>query len=87
MILTAFDVKFHEKKNELPPRACRRPKKFQKFKHNVFGNGPPARLPARAGRPGGAAPREEEKGGSGGQRPPGNILVFRMFHILVGATA
>ena len=42
---------------------------------------------ARAGRPGGAAPREEEKGGSGGQRPLGNILVFRMFHILVDATA
>ena len=40
-----------------------------------------------SGGPGGAAPREEEKGGSGGQRPPGNILVFRMFHILVGATA
>ena len=32
MILTAFDVKFHEKKKELPPRACRPPKKFQKFK-------------------------------------------------------
>ena len=23
MILTAFDVEFHEKKDELPPRACR----------------------------------------------------------------
>ena len=22
MILTAFDVKFHEKKDEIPPRAC-----------------------------------------------------------------
>ena len=25
MILTAFDRKFHEKKNEIPPRACRPP--------------------------------------------------------------
>ena len=31
MILTAYDVKFHETKNELPPKACRPPKKFQKF--------------------------------------------------------
>ena len=26
MILTAFDGKFHEKKDELPPKACRPPK-------------------------------------------------------------
>ena len=25
MILTAFDGKFHEKKNEIPPGACRPP--------------------------------------------------------------
>ena len=25
MILTAFDVKFHEQKNEIPPGACRPP--------------------------------------------------------------
>ena len=25
MILTAFDVKFHEKKDEIPPVACRPP--------------------------------------------------------------
>ena len=25
MILTAFDVKFHEKKDEIPPGACRPP--------------------------------------------------------------
>ena len=30
MILTAFDVKFHEKKNEIPPRACRPAKKLKK---------------------------------------------------------
>ena len=30
MILTAFDVKFHEKKDELPPRACRPSKKLNK---------------------------------------------------------
>ena len=30
MILTAFDGKFHEKKNELPPEACRPSKKLRK---------------------------------------------------------
>ena len=30
MILTAFDVKFHAKKNVLPPRACRPSKKLKK---------------------------------------------------------
>ena len=62
MILTAFDVKFHEKKNELPPRACRPPKKFQKFKKNAPGNGGPGGGNLSGG-PGGAAPREEEKEG------------------------
>ena len=31
MILSAFDVKFHETKNEIPPRACRPPNKFPKI--------------------------------------------------------
>ena len=30
MILTAFDGKFHEKKDELPPKACRPPKTQKK---------------------------------------------------------
>ena len=30
MILTAFDGKFHEKKDELPPEACRPPNKLKK---------------------------------------------------------
>ena len=30
MILTAFDVKFHEKKDEIPPEACRPPNKLKK---------------------------------------------------------
>ena len=30
MILTAFDVKFHEKKDEIPPEACRPLKKLKK---------------------------------------------------------
>ena len=30
MILTAFDWKFHEKKDELPPEACRPPNKLKK---------------------------------------------------------
>ena len=87
MILTAFDVKFHEKKDEIPPRACRPPKIFQKFKKMDLEMGPPPARPPERGVRGAAAPREEEKGGSGGQRPPGLILVFRMILILVGATA
>ena len=30
MILKAFDVKFHETKNELPPKACKPSKKLNK---------------------------------------------------------
>ena len=30
MILTAFDGKFHEKKDEIPPKACRPSKKLKK---------------------------------------------------------
>ena len=30
MILTAFDVKFHEKKDEIPPGACRPSKNLKK---------------------------------------------------------
>ena len=62
MILIAFDGKFQEKKDEIPPRACRPVKKFQKFKKNVPGNGSPARPSARAGGLGGAAPREQKRG-------------------------
>ena len=35
MILTAFDVKFHEKKNEIPPRACRPPQKSSKITKHI----------------------------------------------------
>ena len=45
---------------------------------------PPARAPERGDR-GAAAPGKF--GGPEGQRPPGSILAFRMFHILVDATA
>ena len=30
MILTAFEVKFHEKQNEIPPQVCRPFKKLEK---------------------------------------------------------
>ena len=76
MILTAFEGKFHETKNEIPPRACRPSKKLKqqnvekvdpqqvKQKNNVDKEGsPPVRPPARAGGPRGAAPREVEKEG------------------------
>ena len=38
MILTAFDGKFDEKKDELPPRACRPP---NKLKQQCRKSGPP----------------------------------------------
>ena len=73
MILTAFDVKFRETKNEIPPGACRPPKKLnkkrcrksappkvKKQKTMSIKRVPP---PARPGGPGGAVPQEEEKGG------------------------
>ena len=59
MILTAFDVKFHEKKDELPPEA-RNPQtkitkkhKIQKMQPKM---GPPEPPPARAAGPGGGSP-------------------------------
>ena len=67
MILTAFDVKFHEKKDEIPPRACRPPKKFQKFKNMHLEMGVPGAA-ARAGGPGGGSP-PRKKGGPGGSAP------------------
>ena len=54
LILNAFDVKFHEKKKEIPPRACRPPNKFKKFGKNEVGNGQPPRRKNRGFR--GAAP-------------------------------
>ena len=60
MILSAVHVKFDKKKDEIPPRACRPLKKIPKSQNkNAPGNGSPARPSARAGGPGGAAPREE----------------------------
>ena len=72
MILTPFDMKFHEKKNELPPRACRPLKKLEKNnvekvdppkvkKNNVDKEGPPPARPPERGVRGAAAPREEKK--------------------------
>ena len=61
MILTAFDVKFHETKNEIPPEACRPSKKLKKNnvekvdsqkvkqKNNVDKEGPPPARPAERG--------------------------------------
>ena len=78
MILTALDGKFHEKKDEISPKACRPPKtvkknnvekvdtqKVEKKQCRQRGSPvpPSARPPARAGGPGGAAPREKEKEG------------------------
>jgi len=69
MILIAFDGKFQEKKDEIPPRACRHLKKFLKFKTMQLEMGP--RPPERGVR-GAAAPWEEKKGGPGpGGSAPG----------------
>ena len=72
MIMTAFDVKIHKNKNVIHPEACRPSNKLNK--NNVEKVDPKkvkktmsikrvARPPARAGGPGGAAPREKEKEG------------------------
>ena len=70
MILNAFYVKFHEKQDEIPPRACRPSKSKEKRQFAGYGlnklkknNVDQVGSPARAGGPGGAAPLEEEKGG------------------------
>ena len=61
MILTAFDVKFHEKKDELPPEAWNPQTKIKKnnLKNDKCNSkmGPPARPPAW-GVQGAAAPQE-----------------------------
>jgi len=74
MILTAFDGKFHEKKDEIPPKACRPPKtlkknnvekvdtqKVEKKQRRQRGSPVPssARPPARAGVRGAAASRKK----------------------------
>ena len=69
MILIAFDVKFYEKKDEIPPRACRPPKKFQKFKKNASGMGPPPARPPERGVRGAQPPGKRKKGGPGGSAP------------------
>ena len=74
MILSAFDMKFNETKDEISPRACRRPNKFQKFKKNVPGHGsPPVRPPER--RVGGVAAPGKEQSAVRGAAPPSSILV------------
>ena len=74
MILSALDVEFHEKKDEIPPRACTPPKQLPKKQKNdqEVGSRPPVRPSGGAG---GRSPPGKEKGGSRGQRPPGSILV------------
>ena len=70
MILIAFDGKFHGKKDEIPPRACRPSKKFQKFTKIYLEMGPPpARPPERGVR--GAQPPGKRKKGVRGAAPPG----------------
>ena len=60
MILTAFDVKFHEKKNELPPEAWNPQTKIPKIQKNQSKMGPPEPPPARAKSPGGGSPPREK---------------------------
>ena len=69
MILTAFDVKFHAQKDEIPPRACRPPKKFQKFKKNAPGNGGPGGGSPSGGSAGRQPSGKRKKGGPGGSAP------------------
>ena len=62
MVLNAFDMKFNDKNEGMPPRACRPSKKSNKNQKDESGNDCPARPSARAGGPGAAAPWEEKKG-------------------------
>ena len=73
MILMAFDVKFDEKRDEIPPGACRPSKKLKKNKvekvdpeevkrNNVDKEGPPPVRPP-------------ERGVRGAQ-PPGYIYIY-----------
>ena len=64
MIMTPFDVKFHERKDELPPEARNPPTKITQKSHRtkcylkwVPQNPPPARPPVR-GVQGAVAPQE-----------------------------
>ena len=79
MILSAFDLKFNEKKDEIPPGACKRLKKFQKLKKKWLEMGPPpVRPPEREVRRA-AAPRKGKKGVRGAAPPrlhPGYILRY-----------
>ena len=69
MILIAFDGKFHEKKDEIPPRACRPSKKFQKFKKMYLEMGPPPARPPERGVWGAQPPGKRKKAGPGGSAP------------------
>ena len=63
MIWSAFDVKFHDKNEGMPPRACGVPTQIKKNSTNAPRNGAPARPSARAVGAGVAASQEEKKGG------------------------
>ena len=75
MILTAFDVQFHEKKDEIPPRARRPPTKIPKFPKNAPDRVPPPARPPERGSGGWQPPGKGKKKGSGEQRLPSSILV------------
>ena len=86
MILTAFDVKFHENKNEIPPEACRPLKKLKT--NNVENLGPKKvkKTKNNFGKEG--SPPVRPRGGSGGRRPPGrekrrDILIYIYIYILI----
>ena len=73
MILTAFDVKFHEKKDEIPPEACR---PLKNLKKNIVEKANPQKVRnktmsiKRVPRPP-ARPSARISGGSGGRSPLG----------------
>ena len=76
MILSAFYIAFHEKKDELPPEAWnpktkipKNTKSLNKLK-NATQNGPPEPPPARP------------CGGSGERQPPGWLKLFRHYGAL-----
>ena len=67
MVLTAFDMKFHKEKDELPPEAWNQ-QQIQKIQNRKNMHQEMGHPPARAGGPGGGS-SPCKFGGSGGSAP------------------
>ena len=87
MILSACCVKFHEKRNEIPFRACR-PSKSEEHKYNVQDMGLKSKTKNNVDNVGPTPARSSVRpsGESGGRSPPGReksgyILIYTYINI------